>query len=252
MRNSSVFFGFVAAFVAVSSGLVWGSDFATEVVNCRGPFGVSPYDEPCSVLGKPTTWIYDDWDELTYACSLVFPACLTDPNGNKLVATINEGAKIVVKFDHKVADDPGNRYGTDFIVFGNSAFATEGWVEFDTDMAECYLRSLATVNMEPVLISVAQAAEGPWFTFANGPYGDAAFPTNAFGWDRDANNWGEELDWLKPVDANLSLSDFDGLTAAEAIDLYRGSAGGTGFDLNDLAPEDYAALAEDANSGRKW
>jgi hypothetical protein len=228
------------------------SDFASELVDYRGPFGVSPYDDPCSVLGKPTTWIYDDWDELTYACSLVFPAYLTDPNGNKVVTTINEGAEIVVKFDHKVADDPGNRYGTDFIVFGNSAFATEGWVEHETDMAECYLRSSASINVEPALISVAQETDGPWFTFANGPYGDTAFPTNAFAWDRDANDWGEEQDWLKPVGPNLSLADFDGLTAADAIDLYGGSAGGTGFDLQDLAPEDYAALAEDANSGRKW
>jgi hypothetical protein len=50
----------------------------------------------------------------------------------------------------------------------------------------------------------------------------------------------------------MSVSDFDGLSAAEAIALYDGSAGGTGFDLKDLAPEDYEALATDANSGRKW
>jgi len=228
------------------------SDFASEVVDYNGPFGAGPYDDPNSVLGKPTTWMYDDWDEVTYACSLVFPAYLTDPNGGKLITTINDGAEIVVGFDHKVADDVGNLYGIDFIVFGNAAFAADGWVEQDTDMGQYFLKSPTGVKSEPVLISVAQEPNGPWFSFENGPYGDTAFPTNAFAWDRDANDWGEELDWLKPADPNLSISEFDGLSAADAIELYDGSAGGTGFDLNDLDPNDYAALAVDPNTGRKW
>jgi len=82
--------------------------------------------------------------------------------------------------------------------------------------------------------------------------GGDMFPTNAFVWDSDSNDWGEELDWLKPVDPNLSISDFDGLSVAEAIELYDGSAGGTGFDLKDLDPNDYAALVIDPNTGRKW
>ena len=228
------------------------SDFASEVVNYNGPFGPSPYDEPNSVLGKPTTWIYDDWDELTYACSLVYPPYLTDPNGSKLITTINDGAEIVVRFNHRVADDEGNWYGIDFIVFGNATFAADGYVGPDTDMEQYFLQSPASVSAEAVLVSVAQEANGPWFAFENGPYADAIFPTNAFAWDCNAGDWGDELDWLKPVDPNLSVCDFNGLSAAEAIGLYNGSAGGTGFDLNDLDPDDYVALAVDPNTGRKW
>jgi len=250
-QEAFIIFCFFLAPVACGCGYAAG-DFASEVVYYNGPFGSSPYDDPCAVLGKPTTWIYDEWEEVSYACSLVFPAYLTDANGNKLITTINEGAEIVVKFDHKVSDDSGNLYGIDFIVFGNAAFATQDWVEPDTNMEQCFLRSPASVNAEPVLISVAQDVNGPWFAFENGPYGDTAFPTNAFGWDRDTNDWGEGLDWLRPVEPNLSVSEFDGLSAADAIELYEGSAGGTGLDLNDLDPNDYAALAVDPNSGRKW
>jgi len=256
MSGTRAAIGFVVVcFIVASFATTYAydaSDFASEVVDYNGPFGISPYDDPYAVLGKPTTWIYDDWDELTYACSLVFPAYLTDPNGDKVVTTINDGAEIVVGFDHKVADDAGNLYGIDFMVFGNAAFAADGWVEHDTDMAQYFLKSPTSVKSEPVLISVAQEPNGPWFTFENGPYGDTAFPSNAFVWDRDADDWGQELDWLKPVDPNLSIFEFDGLSAADAIELYEGSAGGTGFDLNDLDPNDYAALEVDPNSGRKW
>lgn len=228
------------------------NDFAIEVVSSKGLAGTGLYDDPQSVLGKPTTWIYDYWEELTYACSLAFAAYETDPNDNKLITTIADGAEIVVKFSHKVADDPGNPHGIDFTVFGNTFFEGDDWVYPDTNMETHYFTNPASVNAEQVMVSVAQGPNGPWFPFANGPYGDTAFPTNAFAWDRDANNWGEELNWLKPVDPNLSLSAFDGLSAADAIDLYDGSAGGTGFDLKDLAPGDYEALTADPNTDQKW
>jgi hypothetical protein len=36
------------------------------------------------------------------------------------------------------------------------------------------------------------------------------------------------------------------------IRAYNGSAGGTGFDLRWLSPADYAKLAVDPNTGRRW
>lgn len=245
----------VACFLFAVGASAYGYDeldFACEVVDYNGPFGASPYDEPNSVLGKPTTWVYDDWEELTYARSVVYGAAWTDPNGEKLVVTIEDGGEIVVKFDHKVADDACNPYGLDFIVFGNSFFKGEGTVGPGTDMETYFLLSPAVIHADLILVSVAQERNGPWYSFASGPYADDLFPTNAFAWDSNSGDWGEELDWLKPVDPNLSLSDFDGLSAADAIGLYDGSAGGTGFDLKGLDANDYAALSVDANSGRKW
>ena len=224
------FIAYSAAVLFVLAAQVRSSDFATEVVSSVGPFGGSPYDEPNSVLGKPTTKIYLPSFEI-FSCSLVYPACFTDPNGEKLVTTLNSGAEIVVKFDHKVADDAGNPYGIDFIVFGNTMFRSDGWVASDTDMEQYYLESPTDVRPnEPVLISVSQDGND-WYEYTDGPYGDTAFPTNAYAWDRENHCWGEELDWTRPVDPNLTVDDFNGLSAADAIELYDGSAGGTGFDL---------------------
>ena len=230
------------------------SDFASEVVSFNGPFGSSPYDDPYSVLGQPTTEIYDELSFEIYLCSLVYAAWGRDFDGNKLVVTLGDGAEIVVKFDHKVGDDPGNPYGFDFIVFGNTFFGGFGTdpIGPDTDMEQFYLEDPTSTNDEAVRVSVAQQTYRPWYTFQNGPYGDTAFPTNAYAWDRENHCWGEELNWLRPVEPNLTVSDFDGLSAADAIDLYNGSAGGTGFDLKDLAPSDYTALAVDPDTGQKW
>jgi len=225
------------------------NDFASEIVSYSGPFGPSPYDDPYSVLGKPTTFIKDG--SKTFACSLVYPACFTGPDGSKLIVTLDTGAEIVVGFDHKVADDPGNPYGIDFIVFGNSIFESSGWVEPDTDMNEFYLKTPTNIYAERITVSVAQDPNGPWYSFSGGPYADTNFPTNAFAWD-SSGDWSNELDWLMPLDPNLSISDFDGLSVAAAIELYNGSAGGTGFDLKWLDPDDYAALAVDPESGHRW
>lgn len=236
------------------SACAFCSDFAVSVVGSAGLGRTGLYDNPNAVLGKPSTWIYDDWEEKTYACSLVHAAFETDPNYDNLITTIEDGDYIIVEFDHKIADDAGNPYGIDFLVFGNSAFLGNGYVEPDTDMDTYFLQSPASLIAEPVLISVSQipdANDDEWFSFFNGPYGDTAFPTNAFAWDSNSGAWGAELDWLRPVDPNL-LSDFDGLSAADAIALYDGSAGGTGFDLKWLDPNDYVLLAVDPNSGKRW
>lgn len=244
------FTGYLSILLFMFVVQIQASDFAAEVVSYIGPFGSSPYDNPNSVLGKPTTFVKDG--SKTFACSMVYPAWNTAPDGNKLIVTLGIDANIVVGFDHKVADDPGNPYGIDFIVFGNSIFESTGWVEPNTNMDELSLRSPTSIFDEWVTVSVAQDPNGPWYTFTNGPYADDMFPTNAFAWNSDSNNWGEDLNWLKPVDPNLSVSDFDGLSVAEAIALYNGSAGGTGFDLKWLDPNDYEALAIDPDTGQRW
>lgn len=227
------------------------SDFASEIVDCNGSIGPFPYDDANSVLGKPTTLIKKSAAEI-FSCSLVYPAWNTAPDGGKLVVTLGGDAEIVVGFDHKVADDPCNPYGIDFIVFGNSNFEATDWVEHGTNMDTFFLKNPTSVFSEWVAVSVAQRPDGPWYSFTEGPYADDVFPTNAFAWDSNSGDWGNELNWLKPVDPNMDVSDFDGLSVARAIELYDGSAGGTGFDLRWLEPGDYQALEIDPDSGRRW
>jgi hypothetical protein len=248
------FFAVVLSVSALCSAADYdANDFAADVISYSGVLGVPPYDDPNAVLGKPTTWITGkDYGGLTFACSLVFPAYNVSPDGHKLILTLGVDANIVVGFDHNVGDDPANPYGIDFIIFGNSAFVGSGVVDANTDMDAYRLISPASVNDEPMIVSVAQDPDGPWYSFEDGPYADDIFPTNAFAWNSQTNNWASEQNWLRPVDPNLSLSDFSGLAAAEAIELYDGSAGGTGFDIAKLSPEDYAALDVDPQTGRKW
>jgi hypothetical protein len=206
------------------------SPFATAVVSFSGPFGPSPYDDPNAVLGKPTTKLKDPYtsppDERV---KLVEPAWNVGLSDEPLIITLNEGAQIVVMFDHQVEDDPDNPYGIDLLVFGNSFFTGDGFVSDETDMNTYILTGGGF--FENIKVSVSQDGVN-WYRYDNGPYGDNMFPTQAYLWDRVNTQWTDtEMDWTKPVNPALTLGDFAGLSAADAIDLYDGSAGGAGFDL---------------------
>jgi len=142
-------------------------------------------------------------------------------------------AAIKLKFDHRVCDDPRNPYGIDLIVFGNALFeadTTDYWV-VSTDPRT---RSIVGFYEEPGLVSVAQYVDGPWSRPLS-RRADSFAPTAARKWDTSVSPacWGEWLDPTKPVDPNLKASDFYGKTVAQAIEMYGGSAGGTGFDISE-------------------
>lgn len=140
------------------------------------------------------------------------------------------GGQVVVEFDEPIVNNPDDggafHWGIDFIVHGNSAFAADRAIGAGTNMGSVVLTG--GVIAEGVTVSVAQFVDGPWFTFER--TADDLFPTQPWVWE--PGGWtGEEQDWSKPVDPGLSVSDFAGLSAADGIGLYAGSAGGTPFDL---------------------
>ena len=221
------------------------SDFATNLVSFSGPFGPYPHDDPATVLGEPATEVYDPgMPPFTpagiFTPSLAYGAHRTDMQGQKLIVTLDVGSEIVVGFDHPVLDHPGNWYGRDLIVYGNAFFSTNVLICPDSDMEQVHLTTGA-VSAEPITVSVSSDGVN-WFAFESGPFADSYFPTNPFTWDRQAGDWGDKLDYTKPVAPSLTGADFAGMSVADAIDLYGGSAGGTSFDLMDLAPADYAQL----------
>jgi len=255
------------------AGACLASEFASTVVSAGGTFGPYPYNDPCAVPGEPTAWVYDDGAYYRHnafiACSLVYGAWNTgynstdtppdpnDPNDpanprKQLVVTLGPGSSIIVGFDHKVLDEPDNPYGIDLIVFGNAAFTAQSVVEPNSYMDNLQISSPALIIGEKVRVEVAPYFGGPWLAFSRGPWGDNLFPTNRFAWDSVNKNWGQPLNPLKPVNPNLKLSDFAGLTVSQAISLYDGSAGGTGFDLEWLKPEDYQQLPIDPQTGKRW
>lgn len=233
------------------------SDYATEVVDFSGSFGPSPYDDPCSVLGKPTTMCQNSAfqnDGEPFRVKLVEPAYNVDTDGNRVITTIQYNSYITVKFDHKVVDYPGNLYGKDFIVFGNSFFIGNGsYVSDITDMRTYPLAE--DLWNDPVVVSVSQDGI-TWYEFDSGPYADYLFPTQAYVWDANlydqtGNGWtDQEMDFTKPIDPNLTADDFEYISSEAAIELYDGSGGGTAYDINDLA--DYHLLDIDPNSGYRW
>ncbi|MBI9092616.1 MAG: VPLPA-CTERM sorting domain-containing protein [Desulfobacterium sp.] len=147
---------------------------------------------------------------------------------------MNSGDWAVVKFDHKIMDDAANPYGQDLLVFGNAFFPGSGFVADNTNHDEYTLNG--GIFSEGVTVSVSQNGTD-WYKYENGPTGDGLYPTNPWVWNSElfkttGNGWTDKQnDFTKPVDPSVTADDFKGLTSAQAMALYNGSAGGTGFDL---------------------
>lgn len=210
-------------------------DFAVEVISASGPFGPSPYDDPAAILGRPATDFHDpfaifDGREPNLRGTLIEAPSNTDADGNKLITTLNEGSQITVRMGRKVYDDPRNPYGIDLIVFGNAFFTGSGFTGGSVNLNTYTLSG--NLVAEPIKVSVSPDGVN-WYRYDDGPYADGLFPTNAYLWDRQSGTWTDELsDPTRPVNPALTAADFSGLTGADALDLYDGSAGGTGFDLS--------------------
>ncbi len=215
--------------------------WADAVVDASPDYTASGlYDDPAAVIGSPTVTFYDPFAAGQFITSLAVGAFnLTEPGGQPVIATVNEGQFIKVRFDEPIEDDPLNPFGIDLLVFGNAFFAAGAGVTPDTDMEALHLASPTGVFTEPVTVAVSASGigdpaddPGQWHVFENGPSADGLFPTNAFRWDRDSGTWGDRLDFTKPVDPTLHAADFNGRSVADAIDRYGRSGGGAGFDLS--------------------
>ncbi len=213
------------------------SDFAVELVDYSSSLtGSFLYNDPYAVLGKPSTNFQNSgFSPATGRVKLVEPAWNVGLDGEKLITTLNTDEYVTVKFDHRVEDDPLNPYGIDLIVFGNSFYVGSGFVSDLSDM-ETYML-VGGAWFEGLVVSVSQDGE-TWYTYDSGPYCDTAFPTQAYLWDSENGEWTDtESDFTKPVDPDLAETLLaGGMSAADAIALYNGSGGGTGFDL---AESDY-------------
>lgn len=93
---------------ACGAQVALASPFGAEVVSyvpAPGQFiNNANYHEPADVLGPPTG------------------GGTAAPNNASVLSLGGFGGSVVIRFDHPVADDPGNYLGLDFIVFGNAAW----------------------------------------------------------------------------------------------------------------------------------
>lgn len=243
------------------------SPYATEVADSHEPFSNSElYAEPTSVLGEPTTWAQDlafFGDPDPFRVKLVKAAYNLDLNGDKTLLTLDQQTSdgvtsygsVTVKFDHPVLDDPSNPYGIDFEVFGNTFYVGSGFVCDSSDLSQFNLTGGAFG--EPLLVSVSPDGEN-WYTYTDGPYCDSTFPTQGFAWDSDlftstGSGWTKKkMDFTKPVNPvldNILGSANTITTVSDAIRLYAGSGGGTGFDLAESGFESIQYIRVEAADG---
>ncbi|MFC1738838.1 hypothetical protein ACFL1G_07320 [Planctomycetota bacterium] len=230
------------------------NDFAAYVVDYRAGEGNVIYIYPETALGRPsidTNYLGADRPVVP-----VYPQWQPDE-----IVTVGPEGYLILKFNHKIADDENNPYGIDFIVFGNAFQFVDIYNDWTySDPCEVVIQT-ASINTEPARISVSQDGVS-WYAFEEGPFGDSFAPTlgRVFdtndpytgypGWDNQW--WGEATNPTVPLDPNLNPEDFAGVSVAEMCQAYGKSAGGTGFDINDLDPCDLSELAVDANTGRRW
>jgi hypothetical protein len=238
--------GLVLLMVAASADayLYDANDFASQVISYVPGTGITCtqdgeyYNDPSAALGGPTTMTAFEvggWPDGNEPVNPLFPAWLPDE-----VVTVGNGGSIILKFNHPVRNDQNNPYGIDLIIYGNCMFAGSNPWTPGSDA-----NSVTIVDWpypEPGIVSVSEdEVFGPnmhWHTFSgpSAPHADSFAPTAAFRWDSANHRWDVNLplDPTRPIDPALTPGDLAGLTVAQGIDRYNGSAGGAGFDIGAL------------------
>ena len=247
MKNSSLFKSSFAVMLVLTLLLLLtpvtmaedrSNHFAVEVISSDN-LGDGVLGDADAVIGKPATWCESPaiggFPGGPFRVKLVEAAYNTDLEGNPVLAQIQDGGHITVKFAGKVHNNPANPYGIDFIIYSNTFFTGVGYVDDNTDMNDYIITGGGFNDAEQGIVSVSQDGE-TWYAFDDGPSSKAdLFPTQAFQWDAEQAKWTDEkMDFTKAVNPALTVDDFIGESAADAIALYDGAGGGTGFDLDDV------------------
>jgi len=231
------------------------NDFAAEAIEYVQGTGVindllsgQPFNNPNTALGRPTLETTGDGFYMPPGQSVpVVPVYA--PFRSFEIVTVGGGGRLIVKFNHPVANDRNNPYGIDFLIFGNTAQTIASGQNWTNGNPEQTVVSSAS-SAEPGKVAVSQNGID-WYYFTNGPYADSFPPTASYAWDEANDVWADELDPLLPIDPNLTAANFSGLTVAGVIGLYNGSAGGTGFDIGLLGLDwiQYVRIEDDHASG---
>ena len=189
--------------------------FATAVVSYAPGTGAAPgHRSPQSALGEPSRMT--GYTGSIEAVTPFQPAYRPDQ-----IVSIGAGGQLTLELGTPATDDPGHRFGVDLIVFGN-AFFTDMIAGTGTPMFCASEGGTIELSVDGTtwLGVPSRVADGPLPTLAwmdAAPYASVAgeVPT----------------DFLRAADPSLTEEDLTGLSYAEVVAAYDGSAGGVGIDL---------------------
>jgi len=213
MKKVQLFVLALASLALTSRAAVTG--YADSVVSYDPGAGYSAgYTNPAVVLGEPST--VNPYGE---AVDVFDP-----PYGTDQIVSIGEGGSLTLKFKTPILNHPKNRFGIDFMIYGNSGFIITNDFDFETFSwigTPATDGSLFAQNDGETRVSVSM--DGKRFCVLDpslAPPVDYLYPTDGSG------------DFHAPVDPTLTQADFSGLIGGDIQALYYGSAGGAGYDLS--------------------
>ena len=168
-------------------------NFADTVVSyVPGSTHDPTYQNPDVALGAPTA-----------TATIGVPAA-----GTSQIAVINDGGELTLGFNTPIMNDPTDHAdGMDFTIFGNDFFAGS---------------TISSTFDHPGLTVWVSQDDVNFYELdvPNGYGADDSFPTEGSG------------NPLLPVNPEFTLSSFVGLTDAQALSLYDGSAGEASFSIS--------------------
>ena len=207
----------VLALAGVLVPLASFAQYAAEVISYSPGVGFSRgYTNATSALGEPsrvTPGVFGG------------PVDPFDPDylPSQLVS-IGAGGSLTVKFSRPVLNHPNNRFGIDFIIFGDSGFIiTNAFDPVTFDLIGIAATDGSLFGNNTGVSRVWVSRDGVTFYELNpalAPTVDNLLPTDGSG------------NFSTPADPTLTQTDFAGLSLEQIRALYLGSAGGAGYDIS--------------------
>jgi hypothetical protein len=212
-----------AALQALAAPALAGDDpFADQVVAYDEGANPAPgYTDPLAALCAPQRFTGEG----------VFPSVVSPfspPFGIDEIVSIGAGGHLVVRFDTPVTDDPGNPYGIDLLIFGNTGLIDANWPQGVVG---------GVFGNDGGVVEVS--ADGIQWHLVEGTGADALMPTLGY---LDAGPYDEQpgstlSTFTRPADPALAPEDLMGLDYQALLELYAGAGGGTGIDLGAVGVE---------------
>ncbi|MHC5008863.1 MAG: hypothetical protein ACYTGF_16060, partial [Planctomycetota bacterium] len=218
MRTPILALGAVCAALPILPAPAHAGDgpFADDVVAYDQGANPAPgYTDPQTALCSPQRFTGEG----------VFPSVVSPfspPFGIDEIVSIGAGGQLIVRFDAPVTDDPGNPYGIDLLIFGNTGFIDTNWPNGVVG---------GVLGDDGGVVEVS--ADGIAWHLVSGVPADGMLPTSGYldTGPYDAEPGTVPSNFTRPVDPGVVIGDLVGLDHQDLIDLYAGAGGGTGIDL---------------------